>query len=163
MFVNRRKSGFVVYTIVLAVPVAASVAGVVMLNDLLQTYASSVVDMITNMLWMMGLNRYSIQSVDFFHITSAPVISVLCAVAAVSILCVRNIKLPSQVNSPVVKLTWTCICGAENKLGNAFCASCGQKRPEKPRCECGANIVPGAKFCGKCGKAVEPPNDCVDA
>lgn len=160
---KHTKPGVIAYTIVVAVPVVAAVIGVMNVNGLLQTYASYITDAIDDVLWMLGAGSYGVQNLELFHLSAAPVISLICAIAAMLIMVVqlgrghRTIAIPTDEFTKLTK--WTCSCGFQNKLGNAFCSSCGQKRPEKPRCECGAVIVPGTKFCGKCGKPIESVDD----
>lgn len=156
---THKKIGAIVYAIVMAVPFVAVVIGVMNVNDLMQTYASYVTDAIDDVLWMLGAGSYGVQNLEVFHLSVAPVISLICAIVAMLIMVVTGVKIPGIKTPPVPNFKWTCTCGFQNNLGNAFCSSCGQKRPEKPHCECGAVIVPGTKFCGKCGKSIESVDD----
>ena len=156
---THKKTGAIVYTIAVAVPFIAVVIGVMSVNDLMQTYASYVTDAIDDILWMVGAGSYGVQNLELFHLSAASIISLICAIAATLIMVVTGIKIPGIKTPTVPNFKWTCACGFQNNLGNAFCSSCGQKRPEKPRCECGAVIVPGTKFCGKCGKPIESVDD----
>lgn len=150
-----RKSGAIAYAVAVAVPVVATIIGVGTLNDTVQSYASYVTDLLDELLWMMGTSSYGVQSLEIFHLSAAPFLALICAVVAVVIMCAGTIRLPGIKTPTVPNFKWTCSCGAQNSMGNTFCPSCGQKKPEKPRCACGAVIAPSSKFCGKCGKAVE--------
>lgn len=152
---SYKKTGAAAYTIAVAVPVVAVIIGVGTLNDTVQSYAGYITDALDDLLWMMGAGNYGVQNLEIFHLTAAPILALICAAAAVVVMCAGAVKLPGIKTPTVPNFKWTCTCGAQNSMGNAFCSSCGQKKPEKPRCACGAVIVPGSRFCGKCGKAVE--------
>ena len=162
---NQRKSGVIAYTITVAILYVAAMIGVMCANDLLQTYASYVTDVINGVLRMLSTGSRGVQSMELFHLAAAPSIALICAVLATLIMAVRldrEYRVPGIDTGEIAKLTrWTCSCGCKNKLGNEYCSACGQKRPQKPRCECGAVIMPGTKFCGKCGKPIESMEDVV--
>lgn len=148
-------AGTIAYTIVLAVPIVATVIGIGNVNELMQNYITSLTGSLSSALRLLGVGDYGVQSLELLHVSAAPVISLLCAIAAILIMVVTGIRIPGIKTPAMPTFKWTCSCGFQNNLSNAFCSSCGQKRPEKPRCECGAAIVPGTKFCGKCGKPIE--------
>lgn len=150
-----RKNGTIAYTIVLAVPVVAVIFGVASMNDALQSYAGVVTDYLDDIMWLLGGGNQGTVSLELFHMTAAPIIALACAVVATLIMVIGDVRIPVMKGSAVPNFKWTCSCGFQNSLGNAFCSACGQKRPEKPRCECGALIVTGTKFCGRCGSPIE--------
>lgn len=151
---NHNKTGIIAYAIAVAVPVIAVWIAVGRTNNTLATYASYITDLIEDYLWDLG--SFGIQNLKLVHVSAAPFVALMCAIAAVVTLVLSKGGKICGVDIPAVpNFKWTCACGVQNSLSNAFCSACGSKRPEKPRCECGAAIVPGTKFCGKCGKIVE--------
>jgi len=54
-------------------------------------------------------------------------------------------------------------CGAENQLGNKFCASCGKDMSPKKTVactNCGSQVPEENKFCGNCGRPIVKENIC---
>ena len=147
---NGSKTGVIVYAVVIAVPAVATAVGVFMANDFVQSYAVYVTDALDDLLWAIGADSNGLLDLELLHLSAAPIVSVVGAVLAV-VLTSATTKLPIPDIGKIGM--WNCpVCGASNKLGNAFCLSCGTKRPEKPRCPgCNSEIQEGARFCVKCG------------
>lgn len=54
---------------------------------------------------------------------------------------------------PEKAASWVCSCGKENAEAAKFCPSCGAKKPEEGACKnCGKKLEAGAKFCPECGQ-----------
>lgn len=123
---SQSKSGVIAYAIVLALAAALVAIGLQGVNRQLEMYSDYVMEALNQLYWTSGIERFGSSSLVLLRLSFAPVVSLVCAAAAVLIMVVR---IPADVITTAAK--WTCPdCGRKVSIRNDYCPYCGKCRRE---------------------------------